>query len=93
MKRVQHKVTIPVRIEAEWHQEEGMWLATSEDIVGLVIEAENLDLLKEELKEVVPVLVALNGINGKLKPKSKDQENVVPFTLVTHASEELSLCM
>ncbi len=80
-------------IEAEWIEEDGVWLATSKDVTGLVVEAETLDLLKQELQEVIPALIELNGIDGQIERQRKEHNNVVPFTLHTHQSEELALCM
>ena len=37
-----------------------VWTATSEDIPGLVLEGEDLDELKERVKEAIPELISIN---------------------------------
>jgi len=42
--------------------ESGGWIATSDDVPGLVLEAESLDSLKEQLELAVPMLLKLNKV-------------------------------
>ena len=51
--------TIVVR--ANWDPEAGVWWATSEDVPGLVAEAESMDALSAKLKALIPELLELNG--------------------------------
>lgn len=44
-----------------WDEEANVWLATSLDIIGLVLESESLDVLMERVKEAVPELISLNS--------------------------------
>jgi predicted RNase H-like HicB family nuclease len=46
--------------EALWDDEASVWVATSEDIPGLVTEAETLDELRSKLADIVPALLAEN---------------------------------
>lgn len=48
-------------VHAAWDDEAKVWVAQSEDVPGLVTEAENLDALKEKLRVMVPELLDLNG--------------------------------
>ena len=55
------------RIQADWDAETRVWTATSEDVPGLVIEAETLDALVDEAKLLVPDLLELNcGLRGPM---------------------------
>lgn len=48
-------------ILAMWDDEVSVWVATSEDIPGLVTEAPTLDQLSQKLREMVPELLELNN--------------------------------
>ena len=58
-----------VVVNARWDEEAGVWVATSEDIPGLVAEAEDLDVLEEKIKNLIPDLIELNGINTGNMPE------------------------
>jgi predicted RNase H-like HicB family nuclease len=47
-------------VEAPWDDEASVWVATSEDIPGLVTEAETLDELRSKLADIVPEFLAEN---------------------------------
>jgi hypothetical protein len=47
-------------VEAFWDAEAKVWVASSENIPGLVTEADNLELLTTKLKNIVPELLLLN---------------------------------
>jgi predicted RNase H-like HicB family nuclease len=49
-------------VTAQWDTEAGVWVATSEDIVGLVSEAASLDALYARVLEIAPDLLEENGI-------------------------------
>ena len=51
-------------INVLWDAEAAVWVATSEDIPGLVLESGSLDALTERVKNAVPELLALNGGMG-----------------------------
>jgi len=44
-----------------WDSESAVWIATSDDIQGLVLESGSLDALIERLRFAVPEFLALNG--------------------------------
>ena len=44
-----------------WDEEANVWIATSPNITGLVLESESLDKLIQKAKDAAPELVELNG--------------------------------
>lgn len=50
----------PLRINTEWDYEASVWVATSDDVDGLAIEASTMDALIERLKIVIPELMKAN---------------------------------
>ena len=50
-------------VQAQWDAEAGVWVASSDDVPGLVAEAASLDELFRELQSLVPELLALNGMS------------------------------
>ena len=50
----------PLKVNASWDSEAGVWVATSDDVDGLAIEASTIDGLLERLKIVIPELLELN---------------------------------
>ena len=65
----------PLQIQADWDDEASVWVAISDDVPGLVTEAETLEQLIEKLKIMVPELLDLNGDPG-------DDETSVAFEVV-----------
>jgi hypothetical protein len=43
-----------------WDKEAAVWIATSEDVPGLVLESDSLEILKGRVRSVAPELLALN---------------------------------
>ncbi|HLU66260.1 MAG TPA: DUF1902 domain-containing protein [Kofleriaceae bacterium] len=54
-------VDIAVLVRAEWDPEAGVWVATSEDVPGLVAEHADFRRLQEMVLELVPILLEENG--------------------------------
>jgi hypothetical protein len=52
-----------ITINARWDGDAKVWLATSEDVQGLVVEAESWPAMIEEVRLVLPELLALSGAN------------------------------
>ncbi len=48
-------------VEARWDSEAGVWVAESDDVPGLVAEAESMNALVEKVRVLVPELLELNG--------------------------------
>ncbi len=53
-------VTITIEINFVYDDEEKVFVATSKDIHGLVLEAENFNTLKKEIEEAIPNLLSLS---------------------------------
>ncbi|MBR6220339.1 MAG: DUF1902 domain-containing protein [Clostridia bacterium] len=47
-------------IKFRWDEEEAVWIATSDDVPGLVLESGSFDALLERVKQAVPELLKLN---------------------------------
>ena len=54
-------------VRATWDDEAAVWVATSEDVVGLITEADTLELLTAKLKVMIPELLELNGSPSNLR--------------------------
>ena len=48
-------------ILAQWDSEAGVWVAESEDVPGLVAEADSPNVLARKLRTLIPELLELNG--------------------------------
>lgn len=54
-------------IRVLWDRDEGVWVATSDDVPGLVFEAASFDEVVSEVRVLAPELLELNGISkGKI---------------------------
>lgn len=51
----------PYSVRAEWDGEAAVWVATSDDVPGLITEAETIEALDAKLKGMVPELLEANG--------------------------------
>ena len=54
---------MPCKIKFHWDSEAAVWIATSDDVPGVVLESGSLDALVEQVKLTVPELISLNGIH------------------------------
>ena len=45
-----------------WDDEAEVWIATSDDVPGLVLESESFDKLVERVRTAIPELLELNGL-------------------------------
>ena len=61
-------------MRATWDEEASVWVATSEDVPGLVTEAPTVEALTEKLKVMILELLDANGIQGG---------DLVPFQLLS----------
>lgn len=52
----------PIVVHAEWDPEAGVYVATSDDVPGLVAEAATPSALQDKLNVLIPELLALNGV-------------------------------
>lgn len=53
-------------IRAQWDSEAGVWVAESEDVPGLVAEADSPNVLAQKLRVLIPELLELNGVSRPL---------------------------
>ncbi len=63
-----------------WDDEADVWIATSEDIPGLVLESGSFDALLERTRFAIPELLELNSLESKpfsLTFKSERHERMV----------------
>ena len=44
--------------------EAGVWVAESEDVPGLVVEADSPNVLAQKLRSLIPELLELNGVTS-----------------------------
>jgi len=49
------------KVNFYWDDEAQVWVATSDDIQGLILEDTSIDILKERVKMAIPELLSLNG--------------------------------
>lgn len=49
------------KVDLVWDAEAAVWIATSQDIPGLVLESGSFDALLERLRYAVPEMLELNG--------------------------------
>ncbi len=52
----------PLFVRAEWDEVARVWVATSDDVPGLVTEEDNLEGLIEKLKVMIPELLDVNAL-------------------------------
>lgn len=57
-----HDTLISVQVVAEWDADAGVWVATSDDVPGLVTEHADFGVLQRNILELVPILLAENGL-------------------------------
>ena len=55
-------MTKPLYVHAEWDDEAGVWVASSEAVPGLVTEAKTTEALMAKLRQMIPELLAANGV-------------------------------
>jgi predicted RNase H-like HicB family nuclease len=77
--------TKQITVNAEWDPEAKVWIATSDDVPGLITEAETVEALAEKLSAMIPELLEANGI---VEGNSVRQ---VPIKLIAHREQLISL--
>ncbi len=70
-----------VRVEAIWDEEAQVWLATSDDVPGLITEADTSEQLIEKLQVMVPELLQANGLINENDPSD------IPLHLLSKRTE------
>ena len=51
-----------IKVEAFWDEEAQVWVASSNDVPGLITEADTMEHLMRKLKIVIPELLQANGL-------------------------------
>ncbi|WP_442944289.1 DUF1902 domain-containing protein [Nostoc sp.] len=69
------------KVQAFWDSDAEVWIATSDDIPGLVTEASTIEVLTQKLREIIPELIILN----KIVPL--DYVGSITFELTSHRQE------
>lgn len=54
------------KVNLNWDNDAAVWVATSDNVPGLVLESGSYDALIEKVKIAIPELIELNG-NDKIK--------------------------
>ncbi|MCK9915756.1 DUF1902 domain-containing protein [Microbacteriaceae bacterium K1510] len=54
-----------ISIQARWDSEAGVWIATSSDVPGLVVEADTWASMIDEVRLVLPELMEVSGQGGE----------------------------
>jgi hypothetical protein len=66
-----------ITIQARWDVEASVWLATSEDVPGLVVEADTWPAMINEVQLVLPELLEVSGQSSdKLSLTFKAEEHL-----------------
>jgi hypothetical protein len=76
---------IMCHVQADWDPKAEVWVATSEDVLGLATEAETIEALTEKLRMMIPELLEANH----LLPSDRPEE--VAFKLTGHRQELVHL--
>ncbi|KYC38526.1 hypothetical protein WA1_35650 [Scytonema hofmannii PCC 7110] len=72
---------ITFNVEAFWDKDAEVWVATSDDVPGLVTEASTIEILTQKLREMLPELIILNSI------LPSDYVGSIAFELISHRQE------
>jgi hypothetical protein len=73
--------TMEYLITLSWDGEAAVWIATSDQVPGLVLESGSLDVLMERVRLAVPDLLTLNGYSDRtvslcLRAERREQANL-----------------
>jgi Domain of unknown function (DUF1902) len=71
-----------ILIKAEWDAEASVWVATSDDVAGLVAEAPTLEKLRPKLLAMISDLIELNRIESNLAE--------IPVHIVAHSIDRMT---
>ncbi len=69
-------------VRASWDNEAAVWVATSDDVPGLVAEAETLEGLLDDIRVLIPELLELNTVQHPAR---------IEVNLTAERSEEIEL--
>jgi len=69
-------VAVDLKVQATWDAEASVWVAESDDVPGLITEADSFEALLGKLRVLIPELLEANGA----LPPNGDE---FPFSLIT----------
>jgi Domain of unknown function (DUF1902) len=81
-------------INAFWDADAEVWVATSEDVIGLVTESATIELLTEKLHTLIPELIQLNHrspAGGLLNGFTSERPKTIDFELITRRQESIQI--
>ena len=70
-----------IGVEAIWDEEAQVWVATSDDVPGLITEADTSEQLIEKLQVMIPELLQANGLISENDPSD------IPLHLLSKRTE------
>jgi predicted RNase H-like HicB family nuclease len=73
-----------IEIKAEWDPEANVWVATSDDLPGLVTEAETVEALQQKLAVMIPDLLEANDSTAA-------EVRNIPMNLIAHREAMISI--
>jgi len=77
--------TTKITVQAEWDAEAKVWIASSDDVPGLITEAETIEALADKLSVIIPELLEANGM------LTGSAAREVPVNLIAHREQLISL--
>ena len=70
-----------VHVEAIWDEEARVWVATNDDVPGLITEADTSEQLIKKLQVLIPELLEANGLINR------HERGEIPFHLLSKRTE------
>ena len=58
--------TVSIIVRASWDEEAAVWVASSQDIDGLAVEAKTVEQLEKKVLAAISDLIELNGVESDL---------------------------
>ena len=74
-----------ITVNAEWDPEAKVWVATSDDVPGLITEADSVEALAEKLSIMIPELLDANRTSVGAAIRE------VPINLIAHREQLISI--
>ena len=69
------------QVSAFWDADAAVWVATSEDVLGLATEADTIEALSQKLRDMIPDLLLSNHVI------SADYAGAIAIQLTSHRHE------
>jgi predicted RNase H-like HicB family nuclease len=70
-----------IRVHAFWDDDAKVWVASSDDVPGLITETDTIEKLVEKLKVIIPDLLLANG------EIDQDENFDIPLHLISKREE------